>query len=76
MPDLNSLAKPSQDLPCPFTLPLFPDAPVATAEAKAPGPVQLTFPSLEGEAVAEPVGPSDDGASRCAAPPAPEWLDR
>lgn len=73
MPDQNSLAKPSQDPPCPFTLPMFPDMPaVATAKPKAVD--QLTFPSLEGEAVAKPVGPSDDGASRCAAPPAPEWV--
>ena len=73
MPDQNSQAKPSQDLPCPFTLPMFPDMPAAaTAMPKAKD--QLTFPSLEGEAVARPGGPSDDGASRCAAPPAPEWV--
>ena len=77
MPSQSSPAKPGLDLPCPFTLPLFPEALTATDEAQAKDPDQvhlpLTSPS-DGAGEARPIGPSDADASRCAAPPAPEWV--
>jgi len=76
MPDPESLARPSLDLPCPFTLPLFPEELTATAETETEPQLALTFPSAEAseDGAARPVGPTDVGASRCVAPPAPEWV--
>ncbi len=80
MPDHQSLTRPSLDLPCPFTLPLFPEDLTATAEPLAKdqdqGHLALTFKADEAseDGQARPIGPSDRDASRCTAPQAPEWV--